>query len=265
MISNPERNLRRLLRLLRAAREQPRYSRGFYLSTLKLLYTLFAFSRRGGMTVLENDVEAPHKSQLFGNFPAFLKDPVAVAFVCDSVRIALSAGLDPEEMERIMAADIDVQRRGSHEPVASLVTVADSLPGLGIVAAVLGVVVTMQALGGPASEIGQKVAAALVGTFLGILLCYGVVGPVSNHLDCLARARNEYFQVIRTAMIASMRGSSPMVAAETARRCIPVDLRPGFDEMENELRRNTRIPQPGQASATVGSVTADAEPEAQTA
>ena len=247
LVSNPARNLRRLLGILMAARHQPQYSRAFYLNTLKLLYTVFAFSRRGGISVLENDVEQPHKSPLFTKFPEFLKDPVAVSFVCDSVRIALSAGLDPEEMERIMAADIDVQRRGSHEPIGTLITVADSLPGLGIVAAVLGVVVTMQALGGPAAQIGQKVAAALVGTFLGILLCYGVVGPISSHLDCLARARNEYFQVIRTAMLASMRGSSPLVAAETARRCIPLDLRPTFDQMEHELRRNTRIPQPGQA------------------
>jgi chemotaxis protein MotA len=255
LVSNPSRNLRRLVNLLTTARHQPRYSRAFYLNTLKLLYTIFAFSRRGGISVLESDVEQPEKSALFKNFPDFLKDRVAVAFVCDSVRIALTAGLDPDEMERIMVSDIEVQRRGSQEPIGSLVTVADSLPGLGIVAAVLGVVVTMQALGGPAAEIGQKVAAALVGTFLGILLCYGVVGPISSHLECLARARNEYFHVIRTAMIASMRGSSPLVAAETARRCIPVDLRPTFDAMEHELRRNTRIPQqaaaplPGQPQA----------------
>jgi chemotaxis protein MotA len=123
----------------------------------------------------------------------------------------------------------------------------------------------MQALGGPASEIGHKVAAALVGTFLGILLCYGVVGPISSHLDCLARARNEYFQVIRSAMIASMRGSSPLVAAETARRCIPVDLRPTFDQMENELRRNTRIPQPGHIQASPSGPGPEPEPQAQTA
>ena len=119
--------------------------------------------------------------------------------------------------------------------------VADSLPGLGIIAAVLGVVVTMQALGGPAQVIGQKVAAALVGTFFGILLCYGVVSPLSSRLESLGKARMEYLQVLRVAITSFFRGASPLVAAESARRSIPLDLRPSLEEMETELRRE-RIP-----------------------
>jgi chemotaxis protein MotA len=153
--------------------------------------------------------------------------------------MAISAGLTGAELERLMTLDMDVQRSGRQQPLRVLTNVADSLPGLGIIAAVLGVVVTMQALGGPAGEIGQKVAAALVGTFLGILLCYGVIGPIANHLECLSKARSEYLQVLRVALTSFFHGASPIVAAEAARRTIPLDLRPTLDEMEKQLRRET--------------------------
>ena len=151
-----------------------------------------------------------------------------------------AAGLDSRELDHLMNLDIAVQRSGRQQPVGALMTVADSLPGLGIIAAVLGVVVTMQALGGPAGEIGQKVAAALVGTFLGILLCYGAVGPLAARLNALSRERIEYLEVVRIAMTVFATGASPIIAAEFARRSIPVDLRPTFETMDEELRRGIR-------------------------
>jgi chemotaxis protein MotA len=152
--------------------------------------------------------------------------------------------LHPEELDELLVVDLDVQRNASQQLVTALTRVADALTGLGIVAAVLGVVVTMQGIEGPAAEIGHKVAAALVGTFLGILLCYGFVGPVASHLLARNKAKAEFLHVIRAGVIAFQKGASPVVAAEYARRSIPSDLRPSFDEMEYELRRNTRLVEP---------------------
>ncbi len=242
LVSNSPRNLKKIVRAIRSLWKPPAYSAAFYLEVLQLLYVIMAFARRAGLPELESHVEDPESSDIFSGFPALNQDPAALTFLCDSIRVLTSSGLSADELDRLMAIDVDVQRSGRQQPVNALLTVADSLPGLGIVAAVLGVVVTMQALGGPAAEIGQKVAAALVGTFLGILLCYGVVGPLATHIQQLNRARIEVLQVLRAGLIAFLRGSSPLVAAEFARRTIPMELRPGFEEMDLELRRNTSLP-----------------------
>ena len=147
-------------------------------------------------------------------------------FICDSLRMMIIGATTPQELDQLMELDIDVQRRGRHQPVVALQTVADALPGLGIVAAVLGVVITMQAIGGAPETVGQKVAAALVGTFLGILLCYGVVGPVASRLEGLAEEQAQFLQVMRVAICSFVRGASPMLAVEYARRSIPVDRAP---------------------------------------
>ncbi len=152
-----------------------------------------------------------------------------------------------------MDLDIEVQRRGRHEPVSALASVADALPGLGIVAAVLGVVITMEAIGGAPETVGQKVAAALVGTFLGILLCYGVVGPIAARLENLGEVETQFYQVLRIAIVSFARGASPILAIEYARRSIPEDLRPSFTEMEisDQPRRQSRprVPKPRRAGA----------------
>jgi chemotaxis protein MotA len=242
VISNPWRNLKRLCDSVRTAFHDSPYSADFYLDVLKILYVLSAWAQRRGYGVLERHVEKPESSEIFASHPALSRDPAALTFLCDSVRMVSATGIDPEELDRIMAIDVEVQRAGRQQAVGALLHVADSLPGLGIVAAVLGVVVTMQALGGPAAEIGQKVAAALVGTFLGILLCYGVIAPVATNVQNRNRSRIEVLHVLRAGLIASLRGVSPMVAAEYARRSIPEELRPSYDRMETELRRNTRLP-----------------------
>jgi chemotaxis protein MotA len=142
----------------------------------------------------------------------------------------------------LMDLDIDIQRRGRQEPVTALGGIADALPGLGIVAAVLGVVITMEAIGGTPETIGEKVAAALVGTFLGILLCYGVVGPMAARLENRNEAQNQFLQVMRIAIVAFARGASPILAVEYARRSMPVELRPSFADMEKAIKRDAKIP-----------------------
>jgi chemotaxis protein MotA len=152
------------------------------------------------------------------------------------MRTALAGGVESHDLDHMMEIDLEVHHREAHEPVAALNTMADSLPGLGIVAAVLGVVITMGALGGPKEEIGHRVAAALVGTFLGILLCYGIFGPLASAMSKQADAEGHYFGFLRMAALAFVKGLPPMIAVEMARRSIPTGVRPKFDEMEAACR-----------------------------
>ena len=237
LVSCPARNLRILRDAVFSVCRNRGCTRDTYLDALKLLYVLFHMGQGTGKIALESHVEAPYDSEVFQANAGVLSDAEATSFICDSLRMAISAGLSEQEVERLMVLDMEVQRSGRQQPLRVLVNVADSLPGLGIIAAVLGVVVTMQALGGPTQLIGQKVAAALVGTFFGILLCYGVVSPLSSRLESLGKSRTEYLQVLRVAIASFFRGATPLVAAESARRSIPLDLRPTLEEMETQLRR----------------------------
>src|SRR6267142_3046045 len=192
-----------------------------YLDSLKMMYELFSRARKEGLMSLEADSDAPDQSQIFSKYPKFLKDHHALAFVCDSLRMAASGGIEPFDADKMMELDMEVHHHGAAQPVAALSAMADSLPGLGIVAAVLGVVITMGALGGPPEEIGKKVAAALVGTFLGILLCYGLVGPVAANLAKLVDDEHAYQHVLRVSIVAFMKGTPPIMAVEVARRAVP--------------------------------------------
>ncbi len=153
--------------------------------------------------------------------------------------MAITGGVEPFDMDQMMELDMEVHYHDATQPVSALSTVADALPGLGIVAAVLGVVITMGALGGPPEEIGHKVAAALVGTFLGILMCYGVVGPLAANMSKSADEHNSYLHVLRVLLLAFLKGSAPMIAIEMGRRAIPAHVRPTFDEMERSCKNQS--------------------------
>lgn len=223
------------------------FSKPFYLQHLKMLNELFHYARKNGAVKLEADIEEPQKSPLFKNYPVFLKNHHALHFVCDTLRMYISGGVGSFELDQMMELDMEVHHQSASVPVASLTTIADSLPGLGIVAAVLGVVITMGALGGPPEEIGHKVAAALVGTFLGILLCYGFFGPLASNMAKLNDAEAQFYHCLRVAVNAFIRGSAPILAIEFARRTIPADLRPTFQEMEQYCKRGGAAPAPGAA------------------
>jgi chemotaxis protein MotA len=207
-----------------------------YLNTLRMMYQFLNKVRREGLLSVEDDVEKPQASAIFKNFPEFLADHHACDFVCDTLRMAITGGVEPFDMDQMMELDMEVHHQGATQPIAALSTTADALPGLGIVAAVLGVVITMGALGGPPEEIGHKVAAALVGTFLGILLCYGVAGPLSSNMAKAADEHNGYLHVLRVLLLSFLKGSAPMIAVEMARRAIPAHVRPTFDEMEKACK-----------------------------
>ena len=208
-----------------------KFGKGRYVETLKAMFAVMQKARKKGLTDLESDVENPGKSELFAKWEHHVRD-----FVCDTLRMAMSGGATPFELDQMMELDMEVHHHYSQLPVTALNTVADSLPGLGIVAAVLGVVITMGSLGGPPEEIGHKVAAALVGTFLGILLCYGLLGPMASRMGKAADEEGHFYHVVRVAVISFLKGSSPLVAIEFARRAVPGHVRPSFQELENACK-----------------------------
>src|SRR5579872_1611292 len=178
-----------------------------YLESLKMMFELFNRARKEGLMSLEGDSDAPMESAIFKKYPNFLKDHHALAFVCDTIRMAASGGVEPFDADQMMELDMEVHHHEASQPVSALTTMADSLPGLGIVAAVLGVVITMGALGGPPEEIGRKVAAALVGTFLGILLCYGFLGPIAARMARGNDAEARFYHVMRVVIVSFMKGA----------------------------------------------------------
>src|SRR5579862_6271999 len=226
-----------------------RYTAAIYLDTLKFLNDFFNTARKNGLSTLEQDLDEPEKSALFKRHPNFYKDKEALHFFCDTMRTQVTGGVDTFDMDQIMETDLDILHRQGRLSASALTTVADSLPGLGIVAAVLGVVITMGSLGGPPEEIGHKVAAALVGTFLGILLCYGFLGPIAANIKKQIDEEGDYFSCIRKGLLASMKGLSPQLALEAARRAIPHHVRPTFQEMDKACRKGGEAAAPTEAAA----------------
>ena len=214
-----------------------------YMDSLKMLFEVFTKARKDGLVAIEGDIEDPGSSQIFSKYPKFLSDHHGTAFVCDTMRMAVTGGIKPFDVEQMMELDLEVHHHSAMAPVQALTSVADALPGLGIVAAVLGIVVTMGALGGPPAEIGHKVAAALVGTFLGILLCYGVLGPLAANMGKGVEAEHAYYGVLRTTLMAFIKGTAPIMAVEIGRRAIPQDVRPGFSELEAACRDKGGAPE----------------------
>ena len=212
------------------------YSKAFYLEQLKMLNDIFNYARKNGLVKLEADVEEPDKSQLFTKYPKFVKDHHAVHFVCDTLRMSISGGVGHFEIDQMMEMDIEIHHHEKTAVVTALTTVSDAFPGLGIVAAVLGIVITMGARGGPPEEIGHHVAAALVGTFLGILLSYGFCGPIAGSMAHMNASEREYYNFLRIGLISFIRGAAPILAVEFARRSIPGHERPSFKEMEKACK-----------------------------
>jgi chemotaxis protein MotA len=243
LTANPMRILKKIVAGLVDVIKGSPFPKQRYLDTLKMMFDLLARSRKEGAIAIEGDIEEPEKSPTFSKYPAFLKDHHARDFVCDTMRMAITGGVSAFDVDQMMELDMDVHHLTSNEPSQALTTMADALPGLGIVAAVLGVVVTMGSLGGPPEEIGTHVAAALVGTFLGILLCYGLVGPLASNMSKIVDEEHSYYQVLRVVMLAFIKGTAPILAVEMGRRAVPEHSRPSFVEVEKECRKKAEEPQ----------------------
>jgi chemotaxis protein MotA len=213
-----------------------KYSKQSYVDLLKMLYELFQVAKKDGLMGIEPHIEKPKESAIFKKNSVFMSNHHAVDFLCDSLRMLVSGGISPYDLETLMDNDIATHHEEVARPQGLIQTVADALPGFGIVAAVLGVVLTMQAIGGPPEEIGKKVGAALVGTFLGILLSYGVVGPIATMISNMNASEARYYEAIKASVVAFSKGAAPLLAVESGRRVVFNADRPTFFELEKVLR-----------------------------
>jgi chemotaxis protein MotA len=213
-----------------------KYNKFMYLSLLNLMFEIFNKARREGLMGLEDEMEDPEKSAIFSQYPAILKNHHAVDFICDYLRIMVSGSLASHELEALMDQELEAHHEEAGLVPAAMSKAADGLPGFGIVAAVLGIVITMGKLGGSPEELGHSVAAALVGTLLGILLAYGFVGPCAAYLEHKNRAEAMFYACIKACFIASINGFPPQICVECGRKVLYHSVRPSFRELEAEYR-----------------------------
>jgi chemotaxis protein MotA len=237
VIGNPPGLLVRTLKEILGLLKPNPYTEKSYGELLQVLYDVFQTARKDGLVGLEQHIEAPEKSPLFAKYPHFNSHHQAVSFLTDTLKVLLTGAVEDHHLSEILDLDLEKQHEQAMAVPGALSKVGDAMPGFGIVAAVLGVVITMGSIGGTAAEIGEKVAAALVGTFLGILLSYGVINPIAAAVEARIRAEHAYMGCIRTALLSFARGDSPMTAVEFARRNIEPEDRPSFAELEALTRR----------------------------
>lgn len=240
IIATPLPVIKSLIGQLLGVLKGPTYSKKDYLDLLVMMYEIFNVARRDGLVGLEAHIEHPEESEIFKRYPKFLKNHHAVNFFADTMRVIISGSVQPHDLDELMEADLEVTHEDELRGPGALATVADSLPGLGIVAAVLGIVVTMASLDGGPEVIGHNVAAALVGTFMGVLACYGFVGPLANSLKARVDENGQYLGLMKHALLSFHKGVAGVIAVEFARRSLYAEVRPGFLELENACNEAKR-------------------------
>jgi chemotaxis protein MotA len=250
VLMSPRKVLMDLVKQILSTFKGSPYTRHSYEDLFKSLHELFMLGRRSGMVALEEHVLNPETSTIFAKYPTFLKNHHAMEFLCNGLRPIIDGKIKPDQLKLLLEIELEAMEDEHEKPVGVLTKSADAMPGFGIVAAVLGIVITMASIAGPIELIGEKVAAALVGTFLGILMCYGVVGPLGASMTKGAEEQNAYLHVIRVIISGFLKGSPPILAIEMGRRAIPAYVRPGFDEMEKNCKSAA-------ASATSSEAVAD--------
>ena len=213
------------------------YSKGVYMEALMLQYEVYVNIKKGGLLALEQDVNDPHSSNIFKKYPAMVGNHHALDFFCDSLKLLINGSAKIDEIDQVMDMDLDVHHAEAAAPGASVGIMADAFPAFGIVACVMGVVITMGFLDQPPNVIGGHVGSALVGTFLGIFLSYGVFGPLAKNIDQVNAADGHFLSAIRAGLVAFGNGAAPVTAVEFARRNIPSPERPGSQELEEVVRQ----------------------------
>jgi chemotaxis protein MotA len=236
LIMSPIKVLKEIVSGMKLCLKGAPHSRAAYEELLKVLYELFMLGRRSGMIALEEHVLEPQKSSIFKKYPDFLKNHHAVEFLCGSLRPIIDGKIKPDQLRLLLDAELDQLEIEHHAPVDVLTRTADAMPGFGIVAAVLGIIITMASISGPVEEIGVEVAAALVGTFLGILLAYGFLSPLALNLQFVKAAELDYTRCIAACVTGFAGGMAPITAVELGRRGLSSELRPSADEMETLLK-----------------------------
>jgi chemotaxis protein MotA len=236
LISSPPKVMKATVRNLGTVFRSKNNGKAHFIELLSLLYQVFSKIRKEGLISIEADIERPEQSALFQKFPSIAKDKHVLNFICDNLKVIISTSIPPHELDGLLDIEIETGEHEAMVPSHALNRVADGLPGLGIVAAVLGIVLTMGKIDQPPSVLGHSIGAALVGTFLGILLCYGFIGPMAANLEYKAKEDEVVLQVIKLTLVAFVGGSAPQIAVEFGRRAIPGDDKPTFAELESAVR-----------------------------
>ncbi len=237
LMSNPMSVIKAVAANIMVPLKGPKYSKAIYMESLMMQYEVYVNIKKGGLLALEQDVNDPHSSSIFKKYPAMLHDHHALDFFCDSMKLLINGSAKIDEIDQVMDMDLDVHHAESAQPGAAVNGLADSLPAFGIVACVIGVVITMGYLDKPPDVIGGKVGAALVGTMLGILLSYGLFGPLSKNIDQTKHIESHFFSCLRAGLVAFGNGAAPVTAVEFARRNVPSSERPGAQELEEVVRQ----------------------------
>jgi len=236
LIASPVSLIKKIIKIFPEIFKHSKNSKEDYMEMLKSFSDLFLIAQREGLLAVEKHIEEPDKSEILSRNKKFINDPYRKNFFCDTMKVMLAGSVPPHEMEGLMDAEIETFEKENRPVIETITRVGDSLPGLGIVAAVLGIIVTMASINQGAEAVGHHVAAALVGTFLGVILAYGFVNPLAANLAHLLEEKAQDLQIIKTFILAYAKGNPPFVAAEIARRTIFSDERPSFEELESSLR-----------------------------
>jgi len=236
LISNPMKVVKDVFTGIIAVLKGPKYKKQNYLDILSLMYELLTSARKNGMMSLEGHLEDPKASALFSKYPSIIADHHLLEFITDCLRMIVSGNMSPHELEPLLEYELETHHHEAEAPAHALSKVSDSLPGFGIVAAVLGIVTTMGSIGGDISVVGEHVAAALVGTFLGILLAYGFVGPVALAMEARAKEDSKAFEIVKKALVSNLHGYNPNIAVEFARKSLSTNVRPSFADFETHLK-----------------------------
>jgi len=236
LISNPMKVVKAAFAGIFGLLKGAKYGKKEYMELLSLMFDIFATVRKEGMMAIEEHIEAPSESSVFSKYPKIIKDHHALDFICDYLRIIVGGNMNPFEIENLMDIELETHHHEAEQPSAAITRVSDGLPGFGIVAAVLGIVITMASLSEPPDVIGAHVAAALVGTFLGILFAYGFVGPMATAMEHKVAEEAKFLECIKVCILSTLNGYSPQIAVEFGRKTLFSSDRPSFSELEEYLK-----------------------------
>jgi len=236
LVANPMSVIKQIIAGILGTLKGPKANKEAYIELIKLMYELFQFAKKEGLIALEPHIENPESSSIISKYPTFLANHHAVDFFTDTLKVVLSGGVPAHDLEELMEIDIEALHNEESIPHQSLAVVADAFPALGIVAAVLGVIITMQSISEGPEAVGGNVAAALVGTFLGVLMSYGIVGPIAKNMEYNFNKDSVYLQCIKAALLSFAKGAPASIAIEYARRTIDPEHRPTFAEAEEAIK-----------------------------
>lgn len=240
VVSHPVKVIIPVLKGIPGLLKGSRHNKALYMDLLALMYELFSKARKEGLMALENDVEEPEQSEIFKRYPKIMNDHHALEFICDYLRLMVGGSMNPMELEALMDLELETHHHEREMPAMAVTVAADGMPGFGIVAAVMGVVITMGSIDQPPAILGAHIAAALVGTFLGILLGYGFIGPLGAALNHQAREETKFLECIKVCILATLNGYTPQVAVEFGRKVLYSTERPGFLELEEHVKNSRK-------------------------